>query len=272
MPDRHPAPLLELKDITYRWRTPEGRERQLYDGLSLQLMAGEKVVLLGANGSGKSTLLKLLNGLLPVSQGTFHWQGEAITPERLRHRELARRFRRDCVLLFQHPEAMLFNPSVAEEIAYGPRLLELEEIPARVARWANELGLEPLLPLPPFQLSGGEKQKVALASLLVLEPGLLLLDEPTASLDPRATGWLVDTLLDSPATTLVSTHNLSLAAELGDRALVLGEGGKLLFDGPLRLALDDMELLEQAGLAHRHRHRRGMGGASRLHSHDWDGP
>lgn len=272
MPESSPAPVLQARDICHVWRTPEGQERSLFKGLSLELRAGEKVVLLGANGCGKSTLLKLLNGLLPISQGSLHWRGEPISPERLRGRELARRFRRDCVLLFQHPEAMLFNPSVAEEIAYGPRLLGLEDIPARVARWANELGLEPLLALPPFQLSGGEKQKVALASLLALDPGLLLLDEPTASLDPRASGWLVDTLLDSPATALISTHNLSLAAELGSRALVLGEGGQLLFDGPLRLALGDLGLLEQAGLAHRHRHRHGSQSHAHLHGHDWDTP
>ncbi len=273
MPDRPaPPPLLEVRDLTYVWRSPEGRERLLFDGLGFQLHPGEKAVLLGANGCGKSTLLKLLNGLLPASRGSLHWRGEAISPERLRAREMARRFRRDCVLLFQHPEAMLFNPSVAEEIAYGPRLLGLDDIPARVARWAGELGLTELLEQPPFQLSGGEKQKVALASLLALDPGLLLLDEPTASLDPRTTGWLVDTLLDSPCTALISTHNLSLAAELGSRALVLGEGGRLLFDGPLETALADLELLERAGLAHRHRHRHGGLAHSHLHRHDWDAP
>lgn len=273
MPERSAA-VLEVRNLHYLWKTPEGATRTLFDGLSFQLPPGEKAVLLGANGCGKSTLLKLLNGLLPASQGSIRWRTEAITPEALQTRELARRFRRDCVLLFQHPEAMLFNPNVSDEIAYGPRLLGLDKVPARVARWAAALGLEALLTLPPFQLSGGEKQKVALASLLVLEPGLLLLDEPTASLDPRTSGWLVDTLLDSPQTALITTHNLSLAAELGSRALVLGEGGRLLFDGPLPQALADLELLERAGLAHRHRHRHG-GPAhchlhSHLHGHDWD--
>lgn len=265
-----PEALLEVRHLAYRCCGPAGRKRQLFADLSFRLLPGEKVVLLGANGCGKSTLLKLLNGLLPTSQGSIHWHGEPISPERLRDRTLARRFRRDCVLLFQHPEAMLFNPSVAEEIAYTPQCLGLDDIPGRVARWAEHLGLSPLLAEAPFLLSGGEKQKVALASLLALEPGLLLLDEPTASLDPRTTGWLVDTLLDSPQTALISTHNLSLASELGSRALVLGPTGQLLFDGPLEVALADLELLEQAGLAHRHRHRHGRQTHSHLHRHDWE--
>lgn len=273
MRDRPCAPpVLEIRDLAYVWRGPDGRERLLFDGLDVRLEAGEKTVLLGTNGCGKSTLLKLMNGLLPAHRGHIRWRGETISPERLRARELARRFRRDCVLLFQHPEAMLFNPSVAEEIAYGPRLLGLDDIPGRVARWAGALGLTELLAAPPFQLSGGEKQKVALACLFALDPSLLLLDEPTASLDPRSTGWLVDTLLDSPATALISTHNLSLAAELGSRALVLGEAGRLLFDGPLEIALADLELLARAGLAHRHRHRHGNLTHHHLHRHDWDAP
>ncbi len=147
---------------------------------------------------------------------------------------------------------MLFNLTVREELAYGPRQLGLPDVNARVDYWAEVLGLTPLLEKPPFLLSGGQKQKVALACLLVLDPDLLLLDEPSSSLDPATVGWLVDTLVHSNKTLVVSTHNLSLAAELGERAVVLGDGGKILFDGPMRMALSGAQLLEQAGLAHRH--------------------
>ncbi len=116
---------------------------------------------------------------------------------------------------------------------------------------------------PPYSLSGGEKQKVALACILALDPLLLLLDEPTANLDPRAAAWLVDYLLDTPQTAIVSTHNLSMAAELGFRCLILGAGGHLLFDGPIEQALGDPGLMEAANLAHRHRHRQG----SQEHAH-----
>jgi len=266
--------MLEIRHLSHQTEGQDGPGVTLYQGLNLQIAPGEKLVLLGSNGSGKSTLLKLINGLLPLAEGEILWRGQPISPAHLKDRKLARAFRQACVLLFQHPEAMLFNPTVAEEIAYGPRRLEQNRIPERVARWANELGLESLLDKPPFQLSGGEKQKVALASLLAQDPELLLLDEPTASLDPRTTGWLVDTLQESSATAIVSTHNLSLAAELGSRAIVLGSSGQLLFDGPLRLALQDLSLLECAGLAHRHKHRHGGGDRNithaHLHSHDWD--
>lgn len=259
-------PLLEFTNVTYAW--PDGRE--VFSAMSFRIEAGEKVVLLGPNGSGKSTLLRMANGLLQPSAGTVSWQQQTLKPELLRQREFARSFRQANVLLFQHPEAMLFNPTVREEIAYGPRQLGLADVDARVARWAAELALEKLLGEAPFTLSGGQKQRLALACLLALDPHFLALDEPSASLDPASVGWLIDTLLDSGRTVLVSTHNLSLAAELGERALILDARGCLCYDGPLAPALQDMDLLQVAGLAHRHRHRHGMQAHAHLHVHDWE--
>lgn len=260
------AAMIEVENLTYRW--PDGPT--VFNGLSLRVLEGEKLVLLGANGCGKSSLLKLLNGLVFPEQGHIRYHGEEISRARVRERDFARRFRRECVLLFQHPEAMLFNPTVYDEIAYGPRQLGLSDVAERVTRWAAELRLDALLEKPPYTLSGGEKQKVALACLLALEPHLLLLDEPAASLDPRSAGWLVDTLTDSGQTVVVSTHNLSMAAELGSRCLVLGERGTVMFDGPMATALADMDLLEAANLAHRHRHRHSGMEHSHVHVHDWE--
>jgi cobalt/nickel transport system ATP-binding protein len=259
--------MLELANIRYRWPDAD----PVIDNLSLRIARGEKVVLLGANGCGKSSLLKLMNGLVFPEAGEVRWQGQALTPALLKQRDFARRFRRECTLLFQHPEAMLFNPTVREEIAYGPRQLGLTDTAARVDHWARELRLTGSLDKAPFNLSGGEKQKVALACLLALEPELLLLDEPAASLDPATVGWLVDTLVNSERTVVVSTHNLSMAAELGSRCIVLGPLGEILFDGPVRMALTGMALLEKAGLAHRHRHRHGGAEHVHVHGHDWEG-
>jgi cobalt/nickel transport system ATP-binding protein len=258
--------MIALDGIRYAW--PDAPP--VLDGVSLSVREGEKLVLLGANGSGKSTLLKLMNGLVTPQAGQFRYCGEVVTPARLKGGAFARRFRSEVVLLFQHPEAMLFNPTVRDEIAYGPRQLGFADAEARATRWMAVLGLTQLADKAPFALSGGQKQKVALAAILALEPRVLLLDEPVSSLDPRASGWLVDYLLDCGKTVVVSTHNLSMATELGERGLVLGEGGRVLYDGPLQEALRDRALLESANLVHRHRHRHGGVEHAHTHSHDWE--
>ncbi|MDP1653263.1 MAG: ABC transporter ATP-binding protein [Rhodocyclaceae bacterium] len=258
--------MLELDRVSFGWEP----DKPVIDGLSLKIRASDKVVILGANGCGKSTLLKLMNGLIFPQAGSVSYRGTPLQKSALAGRHFARKFRQECVLLFQHPEAMLFNPTVRDEIAYGLRQIGLSDIAARVAHWAEALQLTALLDQPPFLLSGGEKQKLALASLLAVEPQLLLLDEPSASLDPATVGWLIDTLLDSGNTVVACTHNLSLAAELGSRCLVLGERGRLLYDGPVAAALGNLALLEEARLAHRHRHRHDGTSHTHLHTHDWD--
>lgn len=255
--------MIELYNISFGW--PD--EPCLLERFSLTVRPGEKVILLGANGCGKSTLLKLMNGLIEPAAGDIRWRGEKLTRAWLRRNAAA--FRRACVLLFQHPEAMLFNPTVREELAYGLKQLGAGDIDSAVAKWARELSIESVLDKAPFLLSGGQKQKVALASLFVLDPELLLLDEPSSSLDPATIGKLIDLLRGSGRTLVVATHNLSLAAELGERAVVLGAQGRILFDGPVAQALADMPLLEQAGLAHRHSHRHGEDEHVHVHTHDW---
>lgn len=237
--------------------------------VSLNVAAGEKVVLLGANGTGKSTLLKILDGLIAPTHGTYRYRGEVVDPVRLRDRDRNRRFRREVALLFQNPDAMLFNPTVYDEIAFGPRQLRLTDVDARVRHWAGVMGLTANLERLPFSLSGGEKQKLALAALLAVEPEVLLLDEPAAALDPRSTGWLIDFLAELPITAITTTHNLSLAPELGGRALVLGEDHRLIHDGPIGPFLADPAMLLAANLVHSHRHRHGALEHRHFHTHDW---
>jgi len=235
------------------------------------LSAGEKVVLLGSNGCGKSTLLKLMAGVLKPTSGRVLYGGRAVH-EGLRDKAWRRRFRREVGLLFQHPDAMLFNPTVLDEIAYGPRQHGLDDADDRARDWAGRVGLEGLLDRAPWTLSAGQKQLVCLASLLVLDPRLLLLDEPTSALDPRSTGWLVDFLQDLPQTLLVATHNLSLATELGERCLVMGEDHAIIHDGDVLALRRDHDVLRRANLVHIHRHRHGDGDTEHrhYHSHDWD--
>ena len=257
-------PVLEAGGISHRYG-----DKEVLADISFRVHPGEKVVLLGCNGSGKSTLLKILDGLIAPSAGTYRYDGEPITPLRLKAPALHRRFRGEVALLFQNPDAMLFNPTVYDEIAFGPRQAGLADLDARVRHWAGQVGVTAHLERPPFALSGGEKQKVCLAALLALEPRVLLLDEPAAALDPRSTGWLVDFLAGLPVTVLTTTHNLSLAPELGHRALVLGEDHRLIHDGPIQPLLLDMALLTAANLVHTHRHRHGRIEHRHTHVHDW---
>jgi cobalt/nickel transport system ATP-binding protein len=238
--------------------------------VSLSVAHGERLVLLGCNGSGKSTLLKLLDGLFEPDRGAVFYDGRRLDREALKDREFHRRFRREVVLLFQEPEAMLFHPTVAEELSFGPSQLELDDPADRARHWARRTGIVHLWDRSPVDLSRGEKQRVALTALLVLEPRVLLLDEPTAALDPRSTGWLVDFLQDLTVTSITATHNLSLAPELGERGVVLGEDHAVLHDGPLEQLQGDLEVLRRANLVHRHRHRHGPHQHSHDHVHDWD--
>ncbi len=238
--------------------------------ISFSVAPGERLVLLGMNGCGKTTLLRAMAGLVFPSGGEIRWNGTRIDAAALSGAELRRRFRGGVGLLFQNVDAMLFNPTVADEIAFGPRQLGLPDPQARVARWSAELGLRDVLDRPPFELSGGEKKRVAIAALLACDPGVLLLDEATANLDPAWAGRLVDLLAGMDGLTVVAaTHNLSVAEELGSRALLLAPGGDgLLHDGPTASLLRDPMLLVRSGLAHRHRHRHGGAEHAHFHVHD----
>ncbi|MBI5528759.1 MAG: ABC transporter ATP-binding protein [Deltaproteobacteria bacterium] len=239
--------------------------------ISLEIREGERVVILGINGCGKTTLLKLLNGLLQPAAGEILYRGEPLAKARLDHPEFKRAFRKDVVLLFQHVDAMLFNPTVRDEIAFGPRQFGLPEIPAIVDEWARVFELAQLLERAPFELSGGEKKRVALAAIMAVGPRVLLLDEPTAHLDPAAAGRLVDFLAGLDGKTIVAaTHNLSIIEELGDRTIVLGPDHAVAYDGPTHDLFHDEALLVSSGLAHRHIHKHLEAVHAHYHVHDME--
>lgn len=258
-------PLIELADVHVAY--PDGREA-LAD-INLQIRASERIVLLGTNGSGKSTLLKLLDALVLPDRGEYRFAGERVDAAGTRRADWNRSFRRRVVLMFQQPEAMLFNASVAEEIGYGLRHLPDDERAERVQTWARRMRLEPRLETPPSELSGGEKQRLCLACLLAVEPDVLLLDEPTANLDPRTAGWLLDWLADHDITSVIATHQLALANELGSRLIILSEDHRIVFDGAVEAGLTDIGLLLAHGLAHEHRHGHAGTLHRHPHSHDW---
>lgn len=254
-----------VENLSY---TANGRE--VLREVSFQVQPGERVVVLGVNGCGKTTLLRLLDGLAAPSAGEIRWRGERLDPAALDDAAFRRRFRTDVAFLFQNVDAMLFNPTVADEIAFGPRQIGALDVDARVTRWAETFGVASMLDRAPFELSGGEKKRVALAALFAVGPRVLLLDEATANLDPASSGALVDFLAGRPELTVISsTHNLSIAEELGTRALLLAPGRPgLLFDGPTAELLADEALLIESGLAHRHVHRHGPAAHAHYHVHD----
>lgn len=236
-------------------------------GLSLQVEQGERVALLGANGSGKSTLLRILNALYFPKQGSVHFQSEPLTQRRFQDEEFLLSFRRRVALVFQNPDVQLFNPTVFDEVAYGPLQLNWrrEELVRRVEETLSLMAITHLRERPPYRLSGGEKKRVALASVLVLDPEVLLLDEPTATLDPRTQSQVIDLLQQwkgTPKTVITATHQVEIVEYIADRVIVL-QAGHIAASGTPAEILSNRDLLLSANLIHVHRHAHG----GVMHSH-----
>ena len=241
-------PALEVEGLVFRY--PDGTEG--LRGISFKVARGEAVALLGANGSGKSTLLLSLVGVLRA-EGKVKVLGIELGAGTLRD------VRRKTGVLFQDVDAQLFSPRVLDDVAFGP--LNLGRSPQEaesVARAAlAQVGLAGYEKRIPHHLSFGEKKRVAIACSLALDPELLLLDEPTAGLDPKSGSELLDVLGDLKArgkTIVATTHDLHLATELCDRVLVISKGA-VAAEGLPGAILSNRELLEEHNLIHRHRHR-----------------
>ncbi|MGB9458065.1 MAG: energy-coupling factor ABC transporter ATP-binding protein [Bryobacteraceae bacterium] len=255
--------LFETTHLTYRY----DRLTAIED-LSISIAEGSRVALVGANGSGKSTLLRILDGLYFGQQGTVRFRGEELSEDRFADDEFAFSFRRQVGLVFQNPEVQLFSPTVFDEVAFGPLQLRWpkSEVRKRVGETLERFGIAHLKDRVPHRLSGGEQKRVALASVLVLNPAVLLLDEPTAALDPRSQSQMIDLLVEwggGAKSVITATHHLGDLADIADRCLVL-DGGRVVAEGPPAEILRDAELLERTNLVHAHRHRHRSG---ELHSH-----
>jgi len=241
-------------------------------GVSLDIRAGERVALLGANGSGKSTLLKVLDGLVHPQEGSIHAFGEELTEDRLEDEEANRSFRSRVGFVFQNSDSQVFSPTVREEVAFGCLQLGMSsaETRARVDEVLALLEIEDLADRAPFQLSGGQKKRVAIASVLVMNPQVLLFDEPTAALDPRTQHWLVTLLRrlgEAGKTIVVATHDLDVLDQIADRCVVFAEDHTVVADGTPGEVLADRDLLVSVNLVHEHMHRHWEGGSLVEHSH-----
>ena len=230
---------LRFDDVHYRY--PNGYEALC--GVSFRITHGEKVALVGANGAGKSTLMLHTNGLLMPSQGGVVLGGIALT------RRTLPLVRQSVGLVFQDSDNQLFMPTVEEDVAFGPSnmRLEPEEIRRRVTEALDAVGALHLRGASPFRLSGGQKKRVAIATVLAMEPSVLVMDEPTSNLDPRARRQIIDLIRRFSHTTLIATHDMEMVLDLCDRTIVMKEG-RIVADGSTRHVFGDLALLEECGL------------------------
>ena len=227
-------PSLLVEGLAYAY--PDGH--QALFGVDLDVRRGERVALLGPNGAGKTTLVLHLNGILEAGRGRVEVGGLAVTREHLRE------IRRRVGIVFQDPDDQLFMPTVRDDVAFGPANLGLRgaQLDARVGRALEQVGLAGLADRPPYHLSFGQRRRAAVATVLAMEPEILVLDEPSGNLDPAARRELAEVLEGLDVTVLMVTHDLPYALQLCERSVILS-GGVIAADGPTRSILGDAELL-----------------------------
>lgn len=226
--------IVEVKDLRHVY--PDGTEA--LRGVSFRITHGESVAIIGANGAGKSTLLLHLNGYLATSQGSIRIGDFPLTPATLPE------IRRTVGMVFQDPDDQLFMPTVFDDVAFGPLNLGLtgEEVEGRVQEALARVGAGHLRDKPPYRLSGGEKKRVAIATVLAMSPDILVMDEPTSGLDPFARRQLMGLLKNFHHTRIFTSHDLDMVLELCERTIVLHEG-EVRADGPTLDIFRDEALL-----------------------------
>lgn len=231
-------PIIEIRQLSFHY--PDGK--LALNEISLKVMPGEKIALLGANGAGKSTLLLHLNGI-------FEGSGQIlISGMEVKNSNLGK-IRALVGVVFQNPDDQLFSPTVFEDVAYGPiyQGLDQKTVQRKVDQALAAVHMTEFAARNPYHLSGGEKKRIAIATVLSMQPQILVFDEPTAGLDPRARRELIALLHELPQTMLIATHDLGLVKVLTPRTVMLNQG-RIVADGPTAAILGDEGLLELHGL------------------------
>ena len=244
-------PILEVKNLTYIYSAGTPFEHKALDNVSFSVRRGEFIGIIGHTGSGKSTLMRQLNGLLKPTSGSVLLDGRDIWADKQQTRQA--RFR--VGLVFQYPEYQLFEETVYRDIAFGPKNMGLsqEEIQRRVLEAAGFVGItQQQLQVSPFDLSGGQKRRVAIAGVIAMEPEVLILDEPTAGLDPVGRAEILQNIENyrkaKNATVMMVSHSMEDVARLTDRLLVMN-GSKLAMDGPPQEIFSHAQELLDMGLS-----------------------
>jgi cobalt/nickel transport system ATP-binding protein len=260
--------IIRLDDVSYSYydKIPALSE------VSLSIFEGEKFAVIGSNGSGKSTLLQVINGLIYPRCGRVFFQGKEVSEESLRKRAFLRSFRSSVGYVFQDSDVHLFCPSVLDELMFGPLQLGLSEDEAheRVRGVMAMLEISHLQDRSSYMLSGGEKKRVAIGSVLTMNPRVLLLDEPMSGLDPRTRSFLIELMIllnEAGKTLVIATHDLSFVSEMQCRVAVLSEDHRIEKIGTADEILHDEELLLKVNLIHEHIHYHGKHANIHIHSH-----
>ena len=228
------APVLDVRGLAFAY--PDGH--QALFGVDLHAHRGERVAMLGPNGAGKTTLVLHLNGILTAGSGAVAVSGLPVTKDNLAE------IRRRVGIVFQDPDDQLFMPTVRDDVAFGPGNLGLrgDELDARVLQALEQVGMAEFADRPPHHLSFGQRRRVAVATVLAMNPEILVLDEPSSNLDPMARRELAEIIEQLGLTTLIVTHDLPYALQLCPRALVMNEG-RIVADGLTPAILADSDLM-----------------------------
>lgn len=243
--------MIELKNVNYVYNPNTPFEQKALDDININIGNREFIGLIGHTGSGKSTLVQHLNALMLPTSGDILLEGKSIVEKGVKLRSV----RQKVGLVFQYPEYQLFEETIYKDIAFGPRNLDLsdKEIDARVRESMEKVGLdfERFKERSPFELSGGQKRRVAIAGVLAMKPDVLILDEPTAGLDPYGRDEILNEISElyrnSEITVILVSHSMEDVAKMVDRLLVMNEG-KIVMDGPTREVFSRSKELEEIGL------------------------
>lgn len=242
---------LVLENVTYRYSQGTAYEITALNHVNLSIGDGEFIGVIGHTGSGKSTLVQHLNGLLKATEGAIYFNGENIYQEKYDLRSL----RTQVGMVFQYPEHQLFEATVLEDVCFGPKNqgLSKEEQQERAKEALRSVGLdESCYGKSPFELSGGQKRRAAIAGVIAMKPSVLILDEPTAGLDPRGRDEILDLVADMHrsygCTVILVSHSMEDVANYVDRIVVMNDG-EVLYDGTPRQVFRHYKKLEEIGLA-----------------------
>jgi len=265
--------IFDVRNVSYSY---VGKINALND-INIKVEPGEQISIIGANGCGKSTLLAMLDGLIYPTLGEFYAFDNKIVEEvfdTIKDNKFRSYFRKKIGFVFQNSDVQLFSPTVFDEIAFGPLQLDMnpEDVRIRVLEVMEMIEITKLKDRSPHTLSGGEKKKVCIASVLANNPDVLLLDEPTAGLDPRTQLWLIELLQElgtAGKTIIIATHDLETVEQISKRAIVMGEDHGIIVDDRPEKVLENLELLLSANLVHEHMHIHGRLVHDHLHpAHD----